>query len=176
MKKFWLFFGIVLALLFVGNVGLAQTEEPSGVVAAGTPTVVQNEAAVPSTEVAPAAKAEAQDEVSEEPVGSQEVLTDVEKVINSWKTIGWLAGLIALIQLLMKLLRFGPIDNWFEANKKRWMKPYIASTLGAILGGLSTYATNANVLNSIITGLIIGTTSVGWNELINKFQSEKRVV
>lgn len=107
--------------------------------------------------------------------GAVDILTGVQKVVNDWRTLGWLAGVIALLQLLMKILKLGPIDEWFKVHKKKWIKPYIAAGLGALLGGFSSYATGAGVVGSIVAGVMIGVTSVGWNEVINKiWQPEKR--
>jgi hypothetical protein len=111
----------------------------------------------------------------ETPTQPGDLLIGVQKTVNDWRTLGWLAGIIALLQLLMKILKFGPVDEWFRVNKKKWLKPYIAAGIGAVLGGFSTYATGAGILNSVVAGLMVGVTSVGWNELVNKvFQPAKR--
>ncbi len=66
------------------------------------------------------------------------------------------------------------IDNLLRKYKKRWIKPYIAAGLGALLAGFSTYATNANILNSIVAGLMAGLAAVGMHEVANKRRAEKR--
>jgi hypothetical protein len=95
-----------------------------------------------------------------------DLLAGVAKTVNDWKTLGWLAGLIALLNLLMGLLRFKPIDVWMKQREIKWVKPWIAMGLGAVVMGLSTYQTDANVLNSIVAGLLAGLGSTGAHEAI----------
>lgn len=102
-------------------------------------------------------------------------ITDVTKLINDWQTLGVLAAAIATLQLLVKVLKLKTIDDQFTKRGIKWVKPYITVGLGVLLGGLSTYATGAGVPQSIVAGAIAGTTSVGWNEILNKLQLEKRL-
>jgi hypothetical protein len=179
MRKLIFIFTIIagMATLAVGISAAAQTQSPAATEAVqpATITPAPTPAATPATATATTTATPATTEPTAPAVQASDILTDFEKAINSWKTLGVLAGLIALIQLLMKTLKFGPIDDWFEAQKFKWIKPYIASILGMVLVSLTTYATNgANLLNSVIAGLIVGSGSVGWNELLNKFNAENR--
>lgn len=105
----------------------------------------------------------------------EDVISDVVKIINDWKTLGTLAGVIATVQLLVKSLKFKPINNLFTKYKIKWIKPYIAIVLGAISGGLGAYSTNADIPNGIIAGILAGMASIGLNESINKLNSSKRI-
>jgi hypothetical protein len=104
----------------------------------------------------------------------ENVLNDSVQVINDWQSLGALAGIITLLQLLVKVLKLKPIDNVFIKYRIKWIKPFITVTLGALLGGLSTYSTGADIPQSIIAGAFAATASVGWNEVVNKLQSGKR--
>lgn len=179
----------IAALIAMPTISQAQDDPKGGAIAApaskvadgnstpskgtGTVTKVPEKA---KTAIPTPTEGEIKKEIqSETPATAGDILTGVQKVINDWRTLGWLAGVIALLQLLMKILKLGPIDEWFTVHKKKWIKPYIAAGIGALLGGFSTYATGAGVFNSIVAGVMIGATSVGWNELINKiWQPEKR--
>ena len=101
-------------------------------------------------------------------------VTDVTNVINNWQTLGALSGAIIGLQLLVKLLKIKPIDAIFKKKKIKWVKPYLTVGIGIGLGSLSTYATGANVPQSVLAGALAATTSVGWNELLNKAQIDKR--
>ncbi len=103
-----------------------------------------------------------------------DLFTQLAKAIDDWRNLGAIAGLIALINLLITLLRFGPIDEWFTVNRWKWTKPYIAAALGAFLGGLSAYQTGASVPNSIVAGILAGMAAVGWHETATKRHSENR--
>jgi hypothetical protein len=99
---------------------------------------------------------------------------EIVKLINNWKTLGALASIVILLQILVKLLKIKMMDDLFIKYRIKWTKPYIAVTLGALIGGLSTYSTEANLIQSIVAGMLAATASVGWNEIINKIQPEKR--
>lgn len=121
-------------------------------------------------ETTPAAAAAAADDEKPPKVG--EIITDAGKVIDDWKNIGWLAGVIAFINFLLNLIRFTPIESWLLGLDYKWIKPLIATLLGAALGGFSSLSTGASVLQSVITGAMAGLGSVGFHELIDK--SRKR--
>lgn len=97
-----------------------------------------------------------------------ELLSDAGKVIDDWGNVGWLAGVIALINLLLNLLRFTPINALLADLDYKWTKPLTATLLGAALGGFSTFSTGASALQSIIAGAMAGLGSVGFHELIDK--------
>lgn len=115
---------------------------------------------------APKADAASTDSVEGEEATAEDLLQGLGKTVNDWKTLGWLAGLIALLNFLMGLLRFKPIDVWLIQHDKKWLKPWVAMGLGALIMGLSTYQTDANVLNAIVAGLLAGLGSTGFHEAI----------
>lgn len=193
MRKYLMMTALLFGALIAFPPYLSAQDAPKPAAAAAEHTTTAADAATPSEgpstaantpENAPEAKpkvdapttTEVKDAITDEaPSQPSDLLVAVQKTVNDWKTLGWLAGIIALLQLLMKILKFGPVDEWFRVNKKKWLKPYIAAGIGALLGGFSTYTTGAGVLNSVVAGLMVGITSVGWNELVNKlFQPEKR--
>lgn len=126
------------------------------------------EPAATVTEAAPAATAEA----PAPEVG--ELLKQTGQVVSDWRTVGWLAGMIALINLLINLMRLPFLDALLARYKKKWLKPLVAAGLGALLVGLSSYATDANVLNSIVVGLMAGFAAVGVHEAAEKRKAENR--
>ena len=103
-----------------------------------------------------------------------ELAEDAQNVVNDWRALGSIAGIIALLQLLMKILKFKPIDDLMVAKKIKWIKPYVSAVLGVLLVGLTTYANGGNLMNSLVAGFLFGTATTGWNEMLNKLQPEKR--
>ncbi|OGD36834.1 hypothetical protein A2V94_07025 [Candidatus Atribacteria bacterium RBG_16_35_8] len=99
---------------------------------------------------------------------------EIIQVINNWEALSAVAALIAILQLIMKILKLPRINGIFILYGKKWIKPYITVGLGAILGALSTYTTSANIYQSIVSGIFIALGSIGWNELLNKTQKNKR--
>jgi hypothetical protein len=95
---------------------------------------------------------------------------DAVKVIDDWRSVGWLAGLIALINLLINVLRYPVINSWLSSLEVKWVKPLCAVLLGGALGGCSTLATGASVPNSIVAGVLAGLGSVGFHEFIDQLK------
>ena len=91
-----------------------------------------------------------------------------------WTKLGWLAGLIALINLLLNLTKFGPVNEWFTVNKKKWLLPYVAAGLGAILGGLLSYQLKAPIPQCVFEGLMAGLGAIGGHEVLTKLRASKR--
>jgi hypothetical protein len=107
--------------------------------------------------------------------GNVETFTkDVFEVINAWQTIGTLAGVALILQLFVKALKFKPINVLFAKHKIKWIKPYIAMSLGGISGGIGAYVAGTEISNGVCAGILAGITSVGWNETINKAKLSKR--
>jgi hypothetical protein len=106
---------------------------------------------------------------------TNELIDDAQSMVNDWRALGGIAGVIALLQLLMKLLKFRPINDIMTAKKIKWTKPYISAVLGVILVGLTTYSNVGNLPNSIVTGFLFGAASTGWNEMLNKKNPKKRM-
>jgi hypothetical protein len=137
-----------------------------------TPTEGDNPPETAAAE--PAADPEVAAKLEETPVDAVELVSSIGHVINDWKNVGWLAGVIALINLLLSLLRFRPIDMALDRLDWKWLKPLIATLLGAALGGFSTFQTGAGVLNSIVAGMLAGLGSVGFHELVDNLRKQTR--
>jgi hypothetical protein len=129
---------------------------------------------IPEVPKGEAAEPEILSKVEPKPVDAVEIVTSVGKVINDWKNVGWLAGVIALINFLLSLLRFKPIDMALDRLDWKWLKPLIATLLGAALGGFSTFSTGAGVLNSVVAGMLAGLGSVGFHELVDNMRKQTR--
>lgn len=96
----------------------------------------------------------------------KDVISGIGKTINDWKALGWVAGLIALINLLIMVLKLPLLNNVFVRYNIKWVKPYIAVVLGALFVGFSSFATGAGVLNSIVAGIMAALGSVGLHEIL----------
>jgi len=111
--------------------------------------------------------------VTENEVSLEQLFEMIGMVISDWRTIGFLAGLIALVSLLLFALRFRPLNSLLENKGLKWTKVYIAALLGAILTFLTTYQTGADWMQSAIAGLIFGLASVGGHQAITKGNKTK---
>ena len=110
------------------------------------------------------------DGVIEEDSTIMELFAALTKVIDDWRNLGLLAGLIAAINFLIALLRFRMINDFFTKWDIKWLKPLLATVLGGALGGLSVAATGASAINSVLAGCLAGLGSVGFHELINSLK------
>lgn len=102
-------------------------------------------------------------------------IIDIKNAVNDWRTLGLIAGAISFLQIAMKVLKLQKINDWFVEKKIKWVKPYIAIAISALIGGLTSYSSGTDVINSIFAGIILGMASVGWNEVINKANASKRI-
>lgn len=103
------------------------------------------------------------------------LLQDGAKIYSDWKALGWMGGLMALVSLLMNLLRFGPLHEFFRVNKLMWLKPLLAALFGGVAAGLSTAMTGAGVMPSMMAGLLAGLGAIGLYETTKRRKSENRV-
>ena len=110
----------------------------------------------------------------EEATAPTDLLTDATKVYSDWKTGGWMAGLLALVSLLMNLLRFGPINDFFRSKQIMWLKPILAAVFGAVGGGLTAGIAGAGVGPALISGVMAGLGAIGLYEVTKRRKAENR--
>jgi len=155
MKKLVALFGM-LAVLFSTGFAFAQAPTAEGDVAT----------------VAEAPMAEAPVLVEPE-VTLDQLLDMIGKVVSDWRVIGWMAGVIALIALLIAALRFTPLNNLLEKNDLKWIKVYVSAGLGALSGFFSAFQTGAGWVQSILLGLMAGWAVIGAHQTITKGNKKK---
>lgn len=140
----------------------------------GDPTPASGPSQPPDASDAPVSgdsvNSESGNEVTPEKIGAQ-----LKTVVSTWETLGWLAGLAALITLLVMVLKYKPIDALFKRWKIKWVKPLIASVLGGLSAGIGAYLAEGDIMVAIIAGLvIIGPAAVGFFETLNKIRKRNR--
>ena len=175
MKKALLVLGLLAACLLVGQVAAQTPSVPvAPVVAAPAVAPVAAPAvapvvAAPETPVVDAPKVDIVDPAlaaTEEPSTPSQLQEQAKYVVSQWETFGWIAGVVALIGLLMMLLRFPALDKWLEAKGLKKFKPYIAMVLGALSGFFTSFATGIGWLQSIVAGIILGLAAVGTHQAV----------
>lgn len=92
-------------------------------------------------------------------------------VITQFKTVGVFAGLVALINLLLTLLRIPPLNAWLEKKGWKAYKVYAAAVLGGLGAMFGAVAMGRpwwpDAIVAFITGVLAGLTAVGTNTMIN---------
>lgn len=105
-----------------------------------------------------------------------ELLEQASGAYTNWKKLGWLAGLVALVNLLINCLKVGAIKRWFDEQKKAWLIPYMAIGLGALLGVLSIFLTGGDPVQNLVAGVMAGLGAIGGHEVLTKlFNPLKRL-
>lgn len=104
----------------------------------------------------------------EKDVTIEDLVKASEKAADDWKTEGWIAGIAGVISVLLLALRFKPLNRLLENKGLKWIKPYAALGLGALLGFFSSFASGASIGKSIVAGLIAGILSPGIHLLLTK--------
>ena len=95
-----------------------------------------------------------------------EIKDSLVNTLNQWKTAGWIAGLIALVNFLMLLLRIQFINDWLTAKGYMKYKSWIAGILGAIASGLFGYTQGVGILQAIFMGITAGWAAVGFHQVV----------
>lgn len=171
--------GFILAGVAIPARVLAQ---PSPVPVAGpTPTPADPAAPNPAEQPVsadnegPKVPDDAASQPKEDEVTPEAMADQFNKVVSDWRTVGWLAGLAALIALLIMVLKYKPIDALFERLEKKWVKPLIAAILGGISAGILAYIADGDVVTAIVAGLtVIGPAAVGIFEIFSKVKARNR--
>jgi hypothetical protein len=118
--------------------------------------------------------------VADPTVTFDQLVQQVFGTVNTWKTAGWLAGAIALVNVLMNVFKW-PVVADFLAKQKIgwWLRPAIAVLLGIVSGVFSNLVGGTGIGLSILIGLVSGLGSTGFHELMTmwntKTQAERGV-
>lgn len=111
---------------------------------------------------------------SEETAELPGLISDATKIYSDWKAGGWMAGLLALVSLMMNLLRFGPINEFFRVKQIMWLKPILAAVFGAVAAGVGAGISGVGVGPSLIAGVLAGLGAVGLYEVTKRRKVENR--
>lgn len=95
--------------------------------------------------------------------------------VSAWKTAGWLAGSIALVNTLTNVLKYEPLSKFLAGLKIGWwLRPVVSLVLGIVAGVFSSVAGGAPVGISILIALLSGLSSTGFHEVITAANARVR--
>lgn len=118
--------------------------------------------------------------VADPTVTFDQLVQQVFGTVSTWKSAGWLAGCIALVNVLMNLFKW-PVVADFLAKQKIgwWLRPAIAVFLGIAGGVFANLVGGTGIGLSILIALVSGLGSTGFHELMTmwntKTQAERGV-
>lgn len=100
-------------------------------------------------------------------VSFNDLVTQALGTVSAWKAAGWLAGSLALVNVLMNVLKYEPLAKFLASLKFGWwLRPVLALVLGVVAGVLSNVAGGAPIGISILVALLSGLGSTGFHEVI----------
>lgn len=106
----------------------------------------------------------------------EDLLQQLLGSISTWKASGWIAGSVAVVNLLVNLTKYEPIDKWLSGLKIGWwLRPALSLFFGILLAFLAKYAGGASVGAAILVALVSGIGSTGFHELISIFNERVRI-
>jgi hypothetical protein len=109
----------------------------------------------------------------------EQLLAEVLGSIETWKASGWLAGSVAVVNVIVNCMKFKPLADWLEKLKIGWwLRPVISVVLGIAAGVLSNLFGGASPGTSVLIALLSGISSTGFHELMtalfnNRIQAER---
>jgi MFS family permease len=139
------------------------------VLSAASPTLAG--VAAPATASMITAAAEPVGPPTPEPVEDMTVdalIATITAVVKDWRTAGWLAGLVALINLLLQLLRLPVLDRLLDRLGMKWAKPAGAAVLGGFLTALLAYKDGGSLVGAALSGALFGLSATGLYELVTQ--------
>jgi hypothetical protein len=144
----------------------AAEEEP----ASEEEEVANEEAEEEAADDEEAAEDEASEEEPEPTIG--EIAEQGKEAIDIWKTQGWVAGLAAIIFLLVQITKVGFIKGLLGVRK--WLRPLIAVVLGCIGAVLASIAGGVVWYNAVGGALVAALSAPGFSELLHAATSKGR--
>jgi|GEM_PF-4282958 len=183
----------LITLLGLGGLVLGQPAEAPQPAAATAPSTAQPEASATAT--APAATAETPpdgnasegSESNETGTSEDEGESTLEEIVKAFEvvidtfakaeTLGVLAVLIAVINLLILVLRYKKLDTWLEKKGWKKYKRIAAVVLGGALVGLTAAAGGAVWWKALIAGgvgIATGLASIGLHNLFTGGNADKK--
>ena len=170
--------GVLALLLFTGVAGCHQAEaqQPQqsaycfdsirgvGTFDCAAPRVLLASLETGAPEMPPAEK-----EASEPDLG--DALKQLSMIKTTWKEVGWLAGLTALVTLVITLTKLKILGEVIRRNKLQWVRPLLAMVLAGLgSAGLGAIA-GIDLSWIIVGGLLAGLMSPGLYQFIKAFQA-----
>lgn len=103
-----------------------------------------------------------------------EVISGLVKIVNDWKTLGWMAGLSAVVALILFVIRRVALVKNLLAKGPKWITPVVSAGLGAVGGFLSGFSAGGLPagLVAAVAGLGAGLGAVGGHTMISRMSAD----
>lgn len=102
------------------------------------------------------------------------LLNDLMGTVSTWKAGGWIAGCVALVNLLVNMLKFPFIDNWLtKLNIGWWLRPVLSVLLGIAAAVFANLLGGVGAGTAILIALLAGLSSTGFHELMTALFNDR---
>ena len=168
----------VLALLLFTGAGCSQQAEAQqppqsvlcfdvhgvGTFGCAAPRVLLASLETGAPEMPPAEEAEDEPDIGD-------VIKQLSMIKTTWKEVSWLAGLTAMVTLVITLTKLKILGEVIRRNKLQWVRPLLAMVLAGLgSAGLGAIA-GIDLSWIIVGGLLAGLMSPGLYQFIEAFQA-----
>lgn len=110
-------------------------------------------------------------------VSLDQLVGNAQNVYTAFKTLGILAGVSALINLVVNVSKLSPINEFIVNNNLKWIRPVLALLLGFVSGLGVALGNNMSTLSAVIyavVGLFSGGGAIAIHELISVFKGARK--
>lgn len=95
----------------------------------------------------------------------------------AFKGLGVLAGLSAVINLLINLTKYGPLAVFIKRRGWRWLRPllaFVAGAVGGVVAGLAEGRGGIDLGLYVVGGLMSGGGAIALHELISVIKGDRK--
>lgn len=100
-----------------------------------------------------------------------EILEEGQSVASTWKELGVLAGLIALVTFLIRLTKLGFVGRAINRNRLDWIRPLLAMGAAGLTASAAALVLGQDLQWVILAGLVAGLAAPGVHELMGALQA-----
>lgn len=86
-----------------------------------------------------------------------------------------MAGLLALVSLLMGALKLRPLNDFFKSQHIMWLKPVLSAVFGGVGAGVAAFVNGSSIVAATVAGLVAGLGAVGLYEVAKRAKWQNRV-
>lgn len=102
------------------------------------------------------------------------LLNDLMGTVNTWKAGGWIAGCVALVNLLVNILKFPVVDGWLtKLNIGWWLRPVLSVLLGILAAVFANLLGGVGAGTAVLIALLAGLSSTGFHELMTALFNDR---
>lgn len=103
-----------------------------------------------------------------------ELIKQLLGTVEAWKAGGWIAGMVAVVNLLTNVLKFAPLADWLEKLKIGWwLRPVISLVLGIAAAVFANLLGGVNAGTAVLIALLSGLSSTGFHELMTALFNDR---